>query len=193
MLEACMQMHKVYVMVVNFCMYLCVIYIYIYIYIIYIYIYILCVFGQHFFVNAFLIKQYRPVLSTYFCKLLFQSPNWFYGVRQELIEEIPIIICYPSTFCLILGHHLGFVYCKSDVTFACTLLLCKCLLFIMVCCCSIFFVSMSRSNNWRHLSTLVLDTKLILLSLGCFILTWKLLRICNFCLSFCCSKIVVLW
>ena len=43
----------------------------------------------------------------------------------------------------------------------------------------------------RHASSLVLDSKLILLSLGCFFLIWSALRICNFCLLFCCSNIVV--
>ena len=41
-----------------------------------------------------------------------------------------------------------------------------------------------------HLRTSVLDSKLILLSLGCFILIWSASRICNFCLSYCCSIIL---
>ena len=41
------------------------------------------------------------------------------------------------------------------------------------------------------MSTFVLDSKLILLSLGCFILIWSASRICNFCLLFYCSNIVV--
>ena len=155
-------------------------YIYIFIYI-YIYIYIcVCVFGQHFFISEYIIEQYRHVLSTYFCIRPFQLPNWFYNIQRELIDEIPISNCYPSTFYPILGHHQGCVYCKSNMTFACTLLLCKCLSFILVCCCSILFVSISSNSTWRLLSTLVLDSKLILFSLGSFILTWSTSRIYNF-------------
>ena len=49
----------------------------------------------------------------------------------------------------------------------------------------------SSSSNWKHLSTLVLDSKLILLCLGSFFLLWSASRICNFCLLFCCFNIVV--
>ena len=142
------------------------------------------------YIYIYFIEQYRHVLSTYFFICPFQLPNWFYAVQWELVDETPITNCYPSTFCLILGHHQGCVYCKRDVTFACTLLLCKCLLFMQVCC-SILFISISSSSSLRHLSTLVLVSKLILLSLGCFILIWNTWRICNFCLLFCCSNIVM--
>ena len=54
--------------------------------------------------------------------------------------------CYPTTFFSILGHHQGCVYCKRNVTFACTLQLCKCLLFILVCC-SVLFVSISSVSS----------------------------------------------
>ena len=77
----------------------------------------------------------------------FQLPNRFYGVRRELVDETTITNCYPSAFCTILGHHQGCVYSKRDRTFACTLLLCKGLLFILVCCCSVLFVSVSSSNG----------------------------------------------
>ena len=83
-----------------------------------------CVFGQHFFINAYFIKQYRHVLSTYFCICPFRLQNWFYSMWRKLVNETPITNCYPSTFCPILDHHQECVYCKSDVTFACTLLLC---------------------------------------------------------------------
>ena len=118
----------------------------------------MCVFGQHFLINAYFIEQYRQVLSTYFCICPFQLLNWFYGVWQELVDETLITNCCPSTFFLILGYHQGCVYCKRDVIFACTLLLCKFLLFILVCC-SVLFISISSSSSLRHLSTLVLDLK----------------------------------
>ena len=39
---------------------------------------------------------------------------------------------HPTTFCLILGHHQWCVYCESDVTLACTLLLCKYWAYIII-------------------------------------------------------------
>ena len=76
------------------------------------------------------------------------------------VNKPPIIHWFPNTFYPILGHHQWCVYCKSDVSFACTLLLwtVEHLLFILVCS---------------------------------FFLIWSALRICNFCLLFCCSNIVV--
>ena len=52
-------------------------------------------------------------------------------------------------------------------------------------------VSINSINSKRHLSTLVLDSKLILLSFGCIFWICSALRICSFCLLFCCSNIVV--
>ena len=43
------------------------------------------------------------------------------------------------------------------------------------------FGRISSSSCERHLGILVLDSKLILLGLGCFILIWSTLSICNFC------------
>ena len=105
------------------------------------------VFEQHFFINTYFIEQYRYVLYVYFCICPFQLPNWFYDVWWELVDETPIINCYRSTFCPILGHHQGCVYCKRDETFACTLLLYKCLLFILACFCCILFVSISSCSS----------------------------------------------
>ena len=85
-------------------------------------------------------------LSIYFCIYPFQLPNWFYSIRRELVDETPITTCYPSTFYPILGNHQGCVYCKIDVTFVCSLLHCKCLLFILVCYCSVLFVSISSNS-----------------------------------------------
>ena len=88
---------------------------------IYIYMYVcvcvcVCVFWQHplFFIIAYFIEEYGHVLSTYFCICPFQLPNWFYGVRWELVDETPITNCYPSTFCPILNHHKECVYCKMQ-------------------------------------------------------------------------------
>ena len=78
------------------------------------------------FVNKYLIKQYRHPLSTDFCIYPFELPHQYYGSQWELVYKPPIINWFPSTFYQILGHHQGCVYCKSNVTFACTLLLCKC-------------------------------------------------------------------
>ena len=86
-------------------------------------------------------------LSTHFCICPFQLLHGFYGIQQELVDETPITNSYPSTFCPILGHYQRCVYCKSNVTFACTLLLCKCSLFILLCCCSVLFVSISSSSS----------------------------------------------
>ena len=119
----------------------------------YIYIYIcvcvcvcVCVFWQHFFINVYFIDQYRYVLSTNFCICPFQLPNWFYSIQQELVDETSITNCYLSTFCLILGHHQECVYYKSNVTFACTFLLSKCLLFILMCCWSLMIVQDCAKN-----------------------------------------------
>ena len=72
---------------------------------IYIYICMICVFGQHFFVNACLIKHYRHFLSTYFCIEPFKSLYQFYDIWQELVNKPTIINWFPCTFYLILGHH----------------------------------------------------------------------------------------
>ena len=82
-------------------------------------------------IYIYFIKQFRHPLSRHFCIYPFKSPSWFYGNRWELVNETPIINWLPSTFCLILGHHQGCVYCKSDELFACTSLLCKCWTFII--------------------------------------------------------------
>ena len=119
---------------------------------IYIYIYVILQFIIHMrlyiYIYIYLIKQYRQILSTYLCICPFQLPHWFYGngIWWELVDENPITNCFSSTFSPILGHHQGCVYSKSDLTFACTLLLCKYWLFILVCCCSVLFVSIRSSS-----------------------------------------------
>ena len=50
---------------------------------------------QHFCINAYFIKQYRYLLSTYFCICPFQLPDRFYGIQWELVDETPVTNCYP--------------------------------------------------------------------------------------------------
>ena len=83
---------------------------------IYIYIYV-CIFRQHFFVNANFIKHNRHFMSTYFLLDPFEFPYYFYCILGELIYVLSIVACIPSTFCPTLGHHQGRIYYKSDVTF----------------------------------------------------------------------------
>ena len=78
-----------------------------------------------------------------FVYVLSQLIDWFYGIRWQFFNETPITNCYPSTFCPILDYHQGCVYCKSDVTFACTLLFWNCLLLILVYCCCVLFLNSS--------------------------------------------------
>ena len=86
-----------------------------------------CVFGQYFFVNTSLIKHERHFLSTYFFIHPFKLPPYeFYDIRRELVNKPSIVNSFPNTF----GPRSwaiirGCVYCKSDVTFAFILLLCK--------------------------------------------------------------------
>ena len=46
-------------------------------------------------------------------------------IRRELVNKPFIISYFQSTFCPTSGPHQGAMYYKSDVTFVCTLLLCK--------------------------------------------------------------------
>ena len=71
-----------------------------------IYIYI-CIFRQHFFVNANFIKHNRHFMSTYFLLDPFEFPYYFYCILGELIYVLSIVACIPSTFCPTLGHHQG--------------------------------------------------------------------------------------
>ena len=78
----------------------------------YTYIYI-CIFRQHFFVNANFIKHNRHFMSTYFHLDPFEFPYYFYRIRGKLIYVLSIVVCTPSTFCPTLGHHQGRIYYKS--------------------------------------------------------------------------------
>ena len=108
---------------------------------IYIYIYIwgcICKFWQHFFINTNFVEYNRHFLSTYFLVDPSILPYWFYSIRRELIGIFSIIVYFSSTFCPTLGHHQGRIYYKSDVTFLCTLLICK-KSFWAVAVCSVYF------------------------------------------------------
>ena len=83
------------------------------------------IFWQHPFINTNFIEYNGHFLSTYFLVDPFILPYWFYSIRRELIDIFSIIVYFPSTFCLTLSHHQGRMYYKSEVTFLCTLLLCK--------------------------------------------------------------------
>ena len=71
------------------------------------------------------VEYNRHFLSTYFLVDPFILPYWFYYIRREFIHVFSIIVYFPSTFPPTLGHHHWRIYYKSDVTFVCTLLLCK--------------------------------------------------------------------
>ena len=51
----------------------------------------LCVFEQHFFIDTYLIKQYRHFLSTRFCIYPFKSLYQFYFIQRKLINKPPIV------------------------------------------------------------------------------------------------------
>ena len=56
-------------------------------------------------------------MPTYSLLDPFEFPYYFYRIRGELIKVLSIVVCIPSTFCPILGHHQGRICYKSDVTF----------------------------------------------------------------------------
>ena len=85
----------------------------------------ICIFWQHLFIDTYLIEHNRHFLSTYFfvnpLELLYRS----YNILRILVDKPSMIRYFPSTSCSTLRHHQGRMYYKSDVTFVCTLLLCK--------------------------------------------------------------------
>ena len=130
-------------------------------------------------------------VNIFFCS--FEFPYRSNDIRRELVDKSSIISYFPSTFCPTFDHHQGRMYYKSDVTFGCTLLFFK---NERLYCCIVSrllfkFVSINSVSSKRHLSTLVLVSKLILLSLGCIFLICTTPRICSFSFLFCCSNIVV--
>ena len=119
-----------------------------------------------------MIEHNRYFLSTYFFVNPFELPYRSYDIRQEMVYKPSMISYLPSTFYPTLGYHQGRMYYKSDITFVCILLLCK---NERLYCCTLKrllfkFVFINSVNSYRHLSTLALVSKLILLSLGCIFL-----------------------
>ena len=47
-------------------------------------------------------KHNRHFMSTYFLLDPFEFPYYFYRIRGELIYVLSIVVCIPSTFCLVL-------------------------------------------------------------------------------------------
>ncbi len=74
-----------------------------------------------------MIEYNRHFLTTYIFVNPFELAYSSYDIRRELVDKSSIISFFPSTFCPTLGHHQSGkgMYYKSDVTFVCTLLLCK--------------------------------------------------------------------
>ena len=90
-------------------------------------------------IDTFCLHIYLLILSN--CRIdlmVFELPNWSYDIRRESVDKSSIISYLPSTFYPTLGHHLGRMYYKSDVTFVCTLLLCKKSVSTVVLC-SVYF------------------------------------------------------
>ena len=96
----------------------------VYIYI-YMYIYMYSYFWRHFFIDTYLIDHTRHFCLHIFFISPFELPYWSYDIRRELVDKSSIISYFSSTFCPTSGHHQGRMYYKRDVTFVCTLLLCK--------------------------------------------------------------------
>ena len=67
----------------------------------------------------------RHFLSTYFFVNPIELPYRSYDIRREMADKPSIISYFPNSFCPSVSHHQGRMYYKSDVTFVCTLLLCK--------------------------------------------------------------------
>ena len=132
-------------------------------------------------------------MPTYFLLDPFEFPYYFYRIRGELIYVLAIVVCIPSTFCPTLGHHQGRIYYKSYVTFVLAYYSCvrtslplKIMAFAFKC------NSVNTASSYRHLSTLALVWKLILLRAGCRFLIYSASWIWSFCLLFWCPSIVVL-
>ena len=68
----------------------------------------------------------------------FELAYFSYDIWRELVDKSSILSYFPSTFCPTLGHHQGRMYYKSDVTFVCTLLLCKNEHVCILKCCYIY-------------------------------------------------------
>ena len=107
----------------------------------YIYIYIYIYIYEYFASISSLIHIWLNIIDIFiyiFFVNPFELPYWSYDIRFELVDKSSMIIYFPSTFCPTLGHHQERMYYKSDVTFVCTLLLCKKSVCTVVLC-SVYF------------------------------------------------------
>ena len=131
-------------------------------------------------------------MPTYSLLDPFEFPYYFYRIRGELIKVLSIIVCIPSTFCPTLGHHQGRICYKSDVTFVLPNYYCvRTSLLLEIMALAFKCNSVNSASSSRHLSTLALVWKLILLSAGCRFLIYSASRIWSFCLLFWCSSIYI--
>ena len=73
----------------------------------------ICVLRQHFFVETYLIKQYRHLLSTYFCFDPFKLQYGSYNIRLGLAYKPSVNNWFPVTYGPILGHHQGVYIAKA--------------------------------------------------------------------------------
>ena len=92
--------------------------------------------------HIYLIEYNWHFLSTYLFVNPFELPYWSYDIRRELVDKSSIISYFPSTFYPTLGHHQRRMYYKSDITFVCTLLLCKKKSVCTVVLCSVYFLKL---------------------------------------------------
>ena len=76
----------------------------------------ICIFWQHSSVNTNFIKHNRYFIYIFSLGSV-RIPVLLLSYSGELIYVLSIVVCIPSTFCLILSHHQGMIYYKSDVTF----------------------------------------------------------------------------
>ena len=65
----------------------------------------MCVFGQHFFVNTYVIEQYRHFLSTYFSFYPFKLPYRCYNIWLELVYKPAMFNWFPCTKVISLLKH----------------------------------------------------------------------------------------
>ena len=120
-------------------------------------------------IDMFCLHIFVYVLSCCQINFMVSDGNWLRNSHNQLLLEYFLFDLGPSSVVCILEK-------RCDI---CMYIPTLCLSFILLCC-SVLFVSISSSSHKRYLSTLVLDSKLILLNLGCFILIWSASRICNF-------------
>ena len=81
--------------------------------------------------DIFCLRIFLLILS--YCRIDFKV------LCGKLIDIFSIIVYFPNTFCPTLGYHQGRMYYKSDLTFVCTLLLCKKKSIWTVAVCSVYF------------------------------------------------------